>query len=140
MRHATSCGTLIVSRSGHLLLCHVTGTDHWDIPKGMQEPGETTLEAAIREIAEETGLQFDPALFVELGRFPYRRDKDLFLYRLTVPEGFETLDHLVCTSHFPHRHSGKPTPEVDAFQWAARNEIGAMCWPRMAERLVGLEW
>jgi 8-oxo-dGTP pyrophosphatase MutT (NUDIX family) len=78
MPRATSCGTLIISRTGRLLLCHVTGTRHWDIPKGMQEPGETTLDAAMREMEEETGLQFDASLFTELGRFTYRRDKDLF--------------------------------------------------------------
>lgn len=30
---------------------------HWDFPKGHAEAGETPLEAALREVAEETGLQ-----------------------------------------------------------------------------------
>jgi ADP-ribose pyrophosphatase YjhB (NUDIX family) len=50
----TSCGTLIFNKKGQMLLCHVTGTNHWDIPKGMQEPGESTLHAAKRELMEET--------------------------------------------------------------------------------------
>jgi 8-oxo-dGTP pyrophosphatase MutT (NUDIX family) len=29
---------------------------HWDFPKGKQEPGETVLETAMRELYEETGL------------------------------------------------------------------------------------
>lgn len=29
---------------------------HWDFPKGLIEPGETPLDAARRETAEETGL------------------------------------------------------------------------------------
>jgi len=29
---------------------------NWDLPKGRLEAGETTLEAAIREVREETGL------------------------------------------------------------------------------------
>ena len=29
---------------------------HWDFPKGMVEPGETPLDAAKREVEEETGL------------------------------------------------------------------------------------
>ena len=37
-----------------LLLHYVSG--HWDFPKGKIEPGETKHQAAIRELAEETGL------------------------------------------------------------------------------------
>ena len=29
---------------------------HWDYPKGHIEPGETALEAAMRELTEETGI------------------------------------------------------------------------------------
>jgi len=30
---------------------------NWDFPKGLVEPGESELEAAKREVAEETGLE-----------------------------------------------------------------------------------
>lgn len=45
------------------------GSSHWDFPKGKIEPGETSEEAALREIKEETGLTvtldtaFDHRLF-----------------------------------------------------------------------------
>ncbi|MFS8608355.1 MAG: NUDIX domain-containing protein, partial [Gammaproteobacteria bacterium] len=29
---------------------------HWDCPKGVVEPGEEPLDAAVRETAEETGI------------------------------------------------------------------------------------
>lgn len=32
------------------------GSSHWDFPKGKIEPGETSEQAALREIKEETGL------------------------------------------------------------------------------------
>lgn len=38
----------------YLILHYTEG--HWDLPKGKLEPGETNLEAAIRELKEETGL------------------------------------------------------------------------------------
>jgi 8-oxo-dGTP pyrophosphatase MutT (NUDIX family) len=31
--------------------------DHWDLPKGKIDKGETPAEAAVREVREETGLQ-----------------------------------------------------------------------------------
>lgn len=34
---------------------------YWDLPGGGAEPGETPMECALREVAEETGLIIDPA-------------------------------------------------------------------------------
>jgi len=137
-----SCGTLVLDPAGRLLLCHVTNTAHWDIPKGMQDPGETTLEAAVRELREEAGIAFDLARFEDLGGFVYRRDKRLHLYRVRVgqnpPQELASLGHLHCTSFFPHPVTGKPTPEADGYRWAGRDEVAALCWPRMGKLLLTL--
>lgn len=135
-----SCGTLIVNSAGQLLLCHVTGTANWDIPKGLQDPGETVLQAACRELFEEAGLRFDPARFVDLGQFSYRRDKQLHLFKLALGDELPSLEALHCSSFFPHHVTGAPTPECDGFRWAARAEISTLCWPRMAQRLLALDW
>jgi putative (di)nucleoside polyphosphate hydrolase len=137
---AVSCGTLVVDAGRRLLLGHVTHTPRWDIPKGLQDPGETLLEAAMRELFEETGLVFAPERFAEIGRIDYRRDKALHLFRVDVGADLCALDGLACTSFFPHRSTGKPTPEMDGYRWATRAEVGRLCWPRMAERLLALEW
>jgi 8-oxo-dGTP pyrophosphatase MutT (NUDIX family) len=137
---ATSCGTLIINGKGEILLCHVTGTSHWDIPKGLQDPGEHTLDAAMRELREETGLAFHPSLFEEIGSFDYQRTKRLHLYKVRAPENLECLDHLDCTSHFPHHVTGTMTPEMDAYRWATRDEVRTLCAPRMAQQLLSLEW
>lgn len=136
----TSCGTLVVDASGRLLLCHVTGTAKWDIPKGMQDEGETTLEAAMRELREEAGIAFAPACFTDLGVFDYRPDKRLHLYRVDSGDQLADLGHLVCTSFFPHHATGADTPEVDGYRWAERRELNRLCWPRMAARLLALDW
>lgn len=73
-----SAGVVIVRETDagwrYLLLRAFT---HWDFPKGMVEPGEEPLEAAIREVREETlieALSFDWGYdFVETG--PYSRGK-----------------------------------------------------------------
>ncbi|WP_182915862.1 NUDIX hydrolase [Massilia cavernae] len=135
-----SCGTLIVNARGELLLCHVTGTAKWDIPKGMQDPGETPLEAAVRELREESGLELDSRLFADLGCFDYRPNKKLHLFHVQAPDGLDCLDHLECTSFFPHHKTGEPTPEADGFRWASREDLKKLCWPRMAERLLTMEW
>jgi 8-oxo-dGTP pyrophosphatase MutT (NUDIX family) len=76
----TSCGVLLLSPQRELLLCHATGAAHWDIPKGLGEPGETPRETAVRETFEETCLRVDPHRLLDLGRLAYRPGKDLHLF------------------------------------------------------------
>lgn len=135
-----SCGTLVFNQHAQLLLCHVTNTVKWDIPKGMQDPGEDSLQAAIRELREEAGIGFDAARFEDLGGFAYRRDKRLHLYRVRAGAELGDLGSLACTSFFPHPLTGRPTPETDGFRWAGRDEIAALCWPRMGQLLLSLDW
>jgi 8-oxo-dGTP pyrophosphatase MutT (NUDIX family) len=135
-----TCGTLIVNPDGQLLLCHVTNTAKWDIPKGMQDPGEGTLEAAMRELYEEAGIAFAPERFADIGLFDYRPDKRLHLYLVRSGADLANLAELKCTSFFPHHLSGADTPEVDAYRWAERKDLARLCWPRMAQRLMALDW
>lgn len=135
-----SCGTLVRNPAGQLLLCHVTGTAKWDIPKGMQDPGESVLEAAMRELREEAGIAFDASRFVDLGLFDYRPDKRLQLFLVDAGDDLADLGQLSCCSFFPHPASGAATPEVDGYRWAGRGELARLCWPRMAARLLALDW
>ena len=54
-----SAGFVLFSRIGYkekfLLLKYPQG--HWDLVKGHKDPGETNLQAAIRELQEETGIK-----------------------------------------------------------------------------------
>lgn len=67
------------------LLLHYT-SGHWDFPKGNVEVGETEMEAARREILEETGITdvrfvegFSQTIF-----YNYRRDGHLVQDRKSV--------------------------------------------------------
>ncbi|MBI4049163.1 MAG: NUDIX domain-containing protein [Devosia nanyangense] len=40
--------------------------DYWSLPGGRREPGETAVQCAIREVAEETGLSAFSAELVEV--------------------------------------------------------------------------
>src|SRR5688500_11584975 len=52
-----SAGVAVVHcRSGEFLYLLLRSYRNWDFPKGMVEPNELPLAAAIREVTEETGL------------------------------------------------------------------------------------
>jgi 8-oxo-dGTP pyrophosphatase MutT (NUDIX family) len=60
-----------------LLLHYYNG--HWDFPKGNKEKGESDLETALREIAEETGIKDVTILdkFKKQIFYKYKRDNQL---------------------------------------------------------------
>jgi len=58
MKKQVSAGIVVYTYTGNgleYLLLHYLG-GHWDFPKGKLEDGETWLEAALRELEEETGI------------------------------------------------------------------------------------
>jgi putative (di)nucleoside polyphosphate hydrolase len=135
-----SCGTLVINSYGEVLLCHVTGYLHWDLPKGCLGAGETPLEAARRELKEETSLVLDDTPFEDLGEFYYKDNKWLHLYKVHVTHDQVDPEKLVCTSYFRHYKTGQMCPEMDGFRWASRDDVAALCAETLAERLLRLEW
>lgn len=125
-----SCGVVILNRDRELLLCHVTGQNHWDLPKGGIDPGETPLDAALRETREESGLRLQPDALFDLGRFAYTSKKNLHLFATLMPR-FD-LKELRCESRYLDRYSGRQLPEMDGFGWFAFERVAALCTPKMA--------
>jgi len=130
---STSHGVLVFSPEAELLLCHATGTRHWDIPKGMANEGEESSDAARREAREECGLELDAVSLLPLGRFAYRPQKDLALHAALV----ERIDpsRCMCSTVFSDRW-GRVRPEMDAFRWARLDEVPALCAKSMVEVLT----
>lgn len=57
MQQKLSCGFVVVRREGpEWVTLLLRAYHHWDFPKGILEPGEEPLEAALREVQEETGI------------------------------------------------------------------------------------
>jgi 8-oxo-(d)GTP phosphatase len=74
-----------------VVLVHRPAYDDWSFPKGKLESGEEELEAAHREVEEETGLSCRPG--VDLGAISYvdarGRPKVVRYWRMDPPEGAE---------------------------------------------------
>jgi 8-oxo-dGTP pyrophosphatase MutT (NUDIX family) len=67
------------------------------LPKGHVDPGESPLQAATREVREETGVLAEPVLELGESRYWYRRDgrtvpKTVTFYLFTYVSG-DTADH-----------------------------------------------
>ena len=80
-RHAVR--VVLTDEGGRILLFHALTPDQipdgwWELPGGGIDPGETYLEAAVREIREETGLILDPGA---VGPPAWRRDDHLEVAR-----------------------------------------------------------
>ena len=73
-----SCGVVLAraTQDGWLTLM-LRAYHHWDFPKGIRESGEDPIEAALREVREETGV--DDVAFEWGDRFfetgPYSKGK-----------------------------------------------------------------
>jgi len=125
-----SCGIVIMNDDAELLLCHVTGQEHWDLPKGGAADDETPLQTALRETREETGLLLDTAGLLDLGQLAYRSRKDLHLFAARVPRFDPGL--LWCESRFDDDASGGRLPEMDGFGWFAFAEVPVQCTRKLS--------
>ena len=104
---------MLITDGIHLLVCHVTGGNNFDIPKGQIEFGEQPIEACIRETFEETNLVYKKYQLKDLGEVSYLIDKNLHLFLTTVPQ-MPHIEILKCTSMF--ERYGKSYPEVDYYK------------------------
>jgi 8-oxo-dGTP pyrophosphatase MutT (NUDIX family) len=97
---------------------------NWDFPKGMVEPGEAPLDAAVREVREETTLEhlaFDwGADFVETG--PYNNGKYARYY---VARSMETEVSLPINPELGR-------PEHQEARWVTFEQALSMVAPRLA--------
>ncbi len=122
------------------MLCHATGRNYWDIPKGVRDDGETAVAAALRELHEEAGIELDEGQVRDAGVHKYLPRKDLHLFVLDPPEPSLNVDACRCSTHYTPRYGTREIPEVDAYRWAARSEVPELCGKNMTRVLMALDW
>lgn len=130
-----SCATLIYCRNTkRFLIVHPTGSPYyendpitntkipskiWGLPKGLHERGESYLATAVRELKEETDIDADPTKKIDIGRFPYKSDKDLYVYLYIVDDELS----VTCVSTFLDKTDGIRKPENDGYKYVTADEI-----------------
>lgn len=120
----TSSGSVILQKidgEWHALL--LRAWSHWDFPKGNVESGESLMEAAIREVQEETGIEDLSfpwgAAFARTG--VYSRDKVAYY---TISTSSTTQIVLA-----PNPATG--LQEHDEFRWVPWREVSGLLSPRL---------
>lgn len=127
MRPTTlSCGVVVVRNTGDgWVTLMLRAWQHWDFPKGLREEGESEMDAALREVCEETGiddLQFDwGERFLETG--PYSRGK-IARYYLGRTEKQDVV-------MAPSQLTG--VPEHHEWRWVSFDEAFDLTSPRVRD-------
>ena len=121
-----SCGIVLVRRSeAGWVTVMLRAYRHWDFPKGIRERGEEPLEAAKREVAEETGItEFEfnwGDRYFETG--PYSRGK---IARYFIAE--TSLEDVVLG---PSPETGEP--EHSEWRWVSFDEAYDLGSPRVRQ-------
>jgi 8-oxo-dGTP diphosphatase len=83
-----AAAVVLFDSDGRVLLVHQTyGGCRWGLPGGRLEPGESPQQAAVREVAEEAGV--DVALDHLVGVYSLRRRRHglRFIFRGTIRSG-----------------------------------------------------
>lgn len=73
-------GCIILNGDNEILLLYRPSHDHWELPGGKVEVGETFLEAAIREIYEELGCNINIVNPNLVGDANFEEKKKKFYY------------------------------------------------------------
>lgn len=117
----------LVAREGKLLLVkenHFPDKGKWNIPAGKLDYGENPLEGVIREVHEETGLDFKPSALLRLHS----------VLRNDVPGGVNSthvlrivyLGEAAGTVTNAHNEYDKDQQEIAEFAWMTPDEILAL--------------
>lgn len=117
-----TCGIFLYNyQTDKFLLGHVTGNDHYSIPKGVNESNEPPFMAAIRELKEETNIDFvDLSVedIIVLPKIKYNSKKKRLHPYLVLADFDENSFDIKCNSIV----EGHSFLELDGFVWATIEE------------------
>jgi ADP-ribose pyrophosphatase YjhB (NUDIX family) len=118
-KRTTAAGGVILNSQGEVVVVNQNGRN-WSLPKGHVEEGESLLETAKREIAEESGVK-ELEFVRELGRYERYRISEM------NTDDKSELKTIIMFLFTTHETTLKPTdPENPEARWVPKNEVSAL--------------
>lgn len=111
MERILAAGAVVSRRGPEVLLVHRPKYDDWSFPKGKLDPGEHLTVTAVREVAEETGLdiRLGPPLSTQVYPVANERTKEVHYWTGRVVGGDDVSTYL-------------PNAEIDEVAWVRLEE------------------
>lgn len=121
-----SAALLICNHNQRILVLRTTYKEHWELPGGGVEPGETPAEAAAREGNEELGITITPGrlLCVDYARPRTDRPVSMLHFLFQAPSA-DQLD----IDHITH-----PPEEIAEHSFATPEQATLLLGPRLGPR------
>lgn len=107
---------ILLDPDAQLFLLHQRDEDRWCFPKGHVDPGESLADAALREVAEETGFE-QVVLSEEIHEVSYR-----FYHPRRRLNVYKTVVYFLGRTRERHPHL---EPIFDRFEWISPTKARA---------------
>ena len=118
-----AAGALFID-DGRVLLVHKTYGNHWDIPGGYVDIGESPAAACRRELHEELGIDREPRRLLVVDWAPNDGEGDKILYIFDCRPPSDELDITL------------EERELDGWEWVPIGQVADYAIPRLARRLA----
>jgi 8-oxo-dGTP diphosphatase len=117
-------GALLFNAADELLMVKPTYKSWWEIPGGIMEAGESPIEACVRELREELGLDLVPGRLLCVDWVPPERDlRPMIAF---IFDGGVVSEDLRCVDE-----------ELEGLAFVPLAEIPDRASPRLARRVAG---
>lgn len=107
MKREFSAGGIVFNKEGQVLITQHSSNHYWGFPKGIIDPGQTSKEAALREVREEGGIVAE--IITKLGdsKYTYTFQPGNKIHNLESPKKGEKIFKVV-TLYLMKYLSGDP--------------------------------